>query len=103
VTVSIVACPLLFWTKSSAVAGDSCHVYSLSPLPMSSQVHGVGYSKSEVETDMAALELESSIAALELQMNATALKLEADAAALDLETETNVPQEILKQERYSID
>jgi hypothetical protein len=41
--------------KSSATMGDSCHVHSLSSLPASDQVHGMGYSESEVETDVAAL------------------------------------------------
>jgi hypothetical protein len=60
----------------------------------SDQVQGVGYSKSEVETDTAALELETDTAAL---------KLETDTTALEWETETDVSQEISKQERYSAD
>jgi hypothetical protein len=54
----------------------------------------VGYSESEVETDMAALELET---------DTTALKLETDTTALEWEMETDVSQEISKQERYSAD
>jgi hypothetical protein len=56
-----------------------------------------------VETDAATLELEAYAATLELEMNAAALKLEIDAATLDLKIETDVPQEISKQERYSVD
>jgi hypothetical protein len=89
--------------KSFAAAGDSCHVHSSSPLPVSDQVQGVGYTKSEVETDAAALELETFTTTLELEMNTAALELEIDAAALDLEIETDVPQEVSKQERYSTD
>jgi hypothetical protein len=63
----------------------------------------MGYSESEVETDVAALQLETSAAALELEMDAAALELEPNAAALDLEMETNVPQELSKQERYLAD
>jgi hypothetical protein len=81
-------------------------------LPAADQVQGIGYFESEVETDMAvlqletsaaALELETDVAALELEPNTVALKLETDAAALDLEMETDVPQGLLKQERYSAD
>jgi hypothetical protein len=89
--------------KSFAAAGDSCHVHSSSPLPTSYQVQGVGYTKSEVETDAAALELETFTTTLELEMNTAALELEIDAAALDLKIETDVPQEVSKQERYSTD
>jgi hypothetical protein len=75
---------------SSATVVDSCHVHSSSPLATSDQVQGVGYSESEVETNMTALELETDMATLELEMDATSLKLETDAAALNLETETDV-------------
>jgi hypothetical protein len=75
---------------SSATAVDSCHVHSSSPLATSDQVQGVGYSESEVETDMTALELETDMATLELEMDATSLKLETDAAALNLETEIDM-------------
>jgi hypothetical protein len=81
--------------------GASYHVHSLLPLPASDQLQGVGYLKSEVETDTAALQLETSVANLELEMDATALELEADAT--DLELETEVPLETSKQERYSTD
>jgi hypothetical protein len=54
----------------------------------------VEYSKSKVETDAAALELE---------MDAAAPELEIDMTALKLETETDVSQEISKQEWYSSD
>jgi hypothetical protein len=64
---------------------DSCHIHSSSPLAMSDQVQGAGYSESKVEID------------------ATTLKLETDTSALDLETVTDVSQEISKQERYSAD
>jgi hypothetical protein len=128
--VTIVACPLLSWTKSSTVVGDSCHVHSLSLLSASVQVQGSGYSESKVETDAAALQLEISVTALELETdvagleletsaaglkletdatglkletNAGALKLETDTIALDLETKIDVPQEISKRERYSAD
>jgi hypothetical protein len=63
----------------------------------------MGYSESEVETDVAALQLETSAAALELEMDAAALELEPNAAALDLEMEINMPQELSKQERYLAD
>jgi hypothetical protein len=56
-------------------------------LDVSDQVRGVGYSKSEVETDVADLELEMDVAALELE---TAVTL------LDLEMETDMYQEISK-------
>jgi hypothetical protein len=72
---------------SSAAAADSCHIHSSSPLVVSDQVRGVGYSKSEVETDVADLELETDV---------TALELEIDATLLDLEMETDVYQEISK-------
>jgi hypothetical protein len=35
--------------------GDSCHIHSPLPLPASDHMQGVGYSKSEVDTDAAAL------------------------------------------------
>jgi hypothetical protein len=50
--------------------------------------------------DAATLELEMDAAGLELEMNAPALKLET---SLDLEMETEVPQGLSKQERYSAD
>jgi hypothetical protein len=76
---------LLSWRTSSVAGSDSCHIHSSSPLPTSDQVQGAGYSKSKVETDMAALQLETSVADLKLQMDATALELEADMAGLELE------------------
>jgi hypothetical protein len=103
---------LLPWTTSFDVAGDSCHIYSSLPLPVSDQVQGAGYSESEVETDVTALQLETSAADLDLKIDATTLELETDVigleleiepAALDLETEIDVPQETSKQERYSAD
>jgi hypothetical protein len=57
-------------------------------------VQGARYSESEVETDAADLELETDAATLKLEMDSTAPKLE---------TETDVSQEISKQERYSAD
>jgi hypothetical protein len=72
----MVSCPLFPWTTTLAV---------------SDQVQGVEYSESKVETDTTDLELETNI------------ELETDATVLDLETETDVYQEILKQERYSTD
>jgi hypothetical protein len=108
----MVACPLLSWTISSAVAGDSCHVHSSSPLTASDQVQRAGYSESEVETDVGALELETDVVALELETNAVTLELETDAATLELETDTttldlemeaNMSQEISKHARYSAD
>jgi hypothetical protein len=59
-------------------------------------VQGSGYSKSEVETNAAALKLETGAVALKLETNTAALKLET-------ETETDVCQEISKQERYLAD
>jgi hypothetical protein len=47
--------------------------------------------------------METSATAPELEMDATALELDTYAATLDLEMETDVPQEISKQERYSAD
>jgi hypothetical protein len=52
----------------------------------------VGYSESEVETNMTTLQFETSVATVEL---------ETDATALDLEMEIDVPQRLSKQERYS--
>jgi molybdopterin-biosynthesis enzyme MoeA-like protein len=92
---------LLPWRTSSTTAGDSYHVHSLSPLLASDQVQGAGYSESEVETDVAAIQLETSTVDLKLETDATALELEADAASLELEID--VPQETSKQERYSAD
>jgi hypothetical protein len=43
------------------------------------------------------------VAAPELETSAAPLELEIDVAPLELETETDVSQEILKQERYSAD
>jgi hypothetical protein len=57
---------------------------------MSDQVQGVGYSESEVEIDVVALELETSVGAPKLEMNAAALELEIDTTALDLEMKTNM-------------
>jgi hypothetical protein len=88
---------LLSWTKSSDVTGDSSHIYSSSPFPASDQVQGSGYSESEVETDMVALQLETSAVTLELETNVVGLKLETSTPALeleialDLETETDMP------------
>jgi hypothetical protein len=82
---------------------DFCDIHSLLPLATSDQVQGVRYSKSEVETDMSTLELETDAATLKLETDAGDLKLETDAYALDLEMETDVSQEISKQEWYSID
>jgi hypothetical protein len=75
---------------------DSCHVHSLSPLAVSDQVQGAGYSKSEVETDMADLKLETDVAALKLEIDAAALKLETYVTVLDLETEIDMAKEISK-------
>jgi hypothetical protein len=81
----------------------------------------MGYSESEVETGVAALQLETFVIAPELEMDTTALpletfttalelemdmaplELETYACALNLETVTDMPQKILKQERYSAD
>jgi hypothetical protein len=86
----MVVCPLLSWTTSFAAVVDSCHVFSSSPLVVSNQVQGAGYSESKVETDAGALELDTDTTALELETDATALELEKDATALDLEMETYV-------------
>jgi hypothetical protein len=66
-------------------------------LTASDQVQGVGNSKSEVETDVAALELETSATTLELDTNTATLELETDVATLDLEIETELAQEISQQ------
>jgi hypothetical protein len=104
--------------KCSTALGDSCHIHSSSPLPLSDQVHGLGYTKSEVETDKAAIQLETSTVTLELETDATALELKTDAAGLELEMnartleldktlylemEIDVPQGLSKQERYLAD
>jgi hypothetical protein len=52
---------------------------------VSDQVQGAGYSESEVETSIVALQLETSM---------TALELVTDTAPLELETEMDVSQEI---------
>jgi hypothetical protein len=54
--------------------GDSSHVHSSSPLAASDQVQGAGYSKSEVETNLAALQLENSVTDLELEIDVTTLE-----------------------------
>jgi hypothetical protein len=89
-------------TSFIAVA-DSCHVHSSSPLTAADQVQGAGYSKSEVKTDAADFELEMDATTLELETDVTAPKLETDTVVLDLEMETDMSQEISKQERYSAD
>jgi hypothetical protein len=86
---------------SFAVAADSCHVHSSSPLTTADQMHGMGYSESEMETDTTDLELETDATAFELETDTIALELETDATTLELETDAS--QEILKQERYSVD
>jgi hypothetical protein len=70
-------------------------------LPTSDQVQGAGYSESEVETDVAALQLETSATDLELETGATTMELETNVDGLELQT--YVPQETSKQERYSTD
>jgi hypothetical protein len=64
-------------------------------------VQGVGYFKSKLKTDAAALQFETSAADLKLETDATALELEADTTGLELET--NMPQETSNQERYLAD
>jgi hypothetical protein len=64
-------------------------------------VQGRGYSESELEIDVAALQLEIFVADLELETDATALELVADTAGLKLEID--MPRETSKQERYSAD
>jgi hypothetical protein len=64
---------------------------------------GMGYSESEVETFVVALQLETFAAALELETNVAPLELETNVAPLELETETDVSYEILKQVQYSAD
>jgi hypothetical protein len=81
-TLSVVSCPLFPSTTSFVAAGDSCNIHSSSPLPAADQVYGAGYSKCEVETDMATLQVETSAAALELEMDATDLELETSASSL---------------------
>jgi hypothetical protein len=53
---------------------------------MYDQVQRAGYSKSEVETNAAALQLETSAADLKLEMGTTALELETDTVGLKSET-----------------
>jgi hypothetical protein len=104
--------------KSSAAAGDSCHLHLSSPLSAFDHMQGLGYIETEVETNMTALQLESSMAGLELETSMAGLELEVDAAGLELETnaaalelettldlemETDVPQGLSKHERYSAD
>jgi hypothetical protein len=90
--------PLLPWMTSSTITVASPLLPSSSLARQKratfDQVQGVGYSKFEVETSVAALELETDVAPL---------KLETDAAPLELETEMDVSQEISKQERYLTD
>jgi hypothetical protein len=103
----MVAWPLLPWTTSSTavVASPLLPSSSLAQQKrvMSDQVQEARYFESDVETFAATLELETSSAALELETNTTPLELETDLAPLELETETDVSQEISKQERYSAD
>jgi hypothetical protein len=99
----MVALPLLPWMTSSATTVASPLLPSSSLARQkrvtSNQVHGAGYSESEVETSaamlelettMAALELETDVAPLELDTDMTPLKLETDVALLELETEMDV-------------
>jgi hypothetical protein len=88
---------------SSVAATDSCHVHFSLPLVVADQVQGVRYSESEVETDTTDPKLETDVASHEMEMDAAAPELETDAAVLDLEMETDVSQELSKQERYSAD
>jgi hypothetical protein len=93
--------------KSFTATDDSCHIHSSSPFPVPPhQVQRMGYSETEVEIDVAALQLETSATALELETDAAALELELNAApleletytaALDLEMEIDVPQGLSKQ------
>jgi hypothetical protein len=108
----MVSCPLLPWMTFFAAADDSCHIHSSSLLPVFDQVQGAGYSESEVEADVAALQLETSAIAFELEMDGADLELKIDtvdleletsAAALDLEMKIDVPQETSKHERYLTD
>jgi hypothetical protein len=78
----VVSYPLFPLTTSSATAGDSYHIHSLSPLPTAAQVLGAGYSECEVETDVANLQVETYAAALELETDATDLELETSVAYL---------------------
>jgi hypothetical protein len=88
--------PLLPWMTSSTITVASPLLPSSSLARQKratfDQVQGVGYSKFEVETSVAALELETDMAPL---------KLEMDAAPLELETEMDASQKISKQEQYS--
>jgi ABC-type sulfate transport system substrate-binding protein len=77
---------------------DSCHISSSSLLAASDQVQGVGYFKSEVETDAAALKLEIDVVALEMETDTAALELKTNAAPLDWET--NVANLDLGMETY---
>jgi hypothetical protein len=85
----MVAWSLLPWTTSSnaAVASPLLPSSSLAQRKrfVSDQVQGAGYSESEVETSIVALQLETSM---------TALELVTDTAPLELETEMDVSQEI---------
>jgi hypothetical protein len=47
--------------------------------------------------------VKTSTAALQLETSTAALELETNTAPLELEMETDMSQEILKQERYSAD
>jgi hypothetical protein len=67
---------------SSAAMGDSCHIYSLSPLPVADLVLGAGYSKCEVKTDAVTPQVEISAATLELKTDVADLKLETSVASL---------------------
>jgi hypothetical protein len=49
-------------------------------------VQGAGYSESEVETDVAALQLETSATNLELETGATTMELETNVDGLELQT-----------------
>jgi hypothetical protein len=53
---------------------------------MYDQVQRMRYSKSEVETDAAALQLETSATDLKLETGTTALELETDTVGLKSET-----------------
>jgi hypothetical protein len=92
----MVAWPLLPWMTSSAaiVASPLLPSSSLAQQKrvMSDQVHGAGYSESEVETSAAALELETPVVALELEM---------DVAPLELDTDMTPPPPQIGDERGS--
>jgi hypothetical protein len=103
----MVPSPLLPWMTSSVVVVSS-PLLPLSSLAQqkrvaSDQVQRMGYSKSEVDTFVAALELETSAAVLELEMDVAPLEFKTDTASLELDTETDMSQEISKQKRYSSD